>query len=392
MHTARTTCSRLHSTTTAAGLVAGLLSLLIAIPTLHAGPMTPPAGPVADTSTDPNLKFKTLGQIEPRTPVQSLPASLTSTYTITQPGSYYLAANITGEPGRHGILITASNVTLDLNGFALIGVTTAGDAISTLDFVRNIRVTNGSIRSWPGSGINVLGDNSRFDNLRISDCTLAGINTDTSLGTVITDCNILSCRGGGIYTGVASIVERNTVMNESTLGTGPGISVADASTVRNNTVRAARSTGIVTGGSCLVENNTVSKSGADGINVGTRSTVQQNSVAENAGSGIVLNGAACAALNNTLTNNAPGSTSAGGIVTTQNNSRIEANTLVGNGQGLRVTGLGNFIARNTARANQTNYTIGNSNAFGPIINVALLGDFGNNPNGNAIHPWANYSH
>jgi hypothetical protein len=368
------------------------LTCVLSGSSVFAGPMSPPTGPVADTSTDPALKYKTLGQIEPRTAVQSLPASLTASYVITQSGSYYLTGNITGEAGRHGILITASNVTLDLNGFALIGITTAGDGVSTLDFVRNIRVTNGSIRSWPGSGINVLGDNSRFDNLRISDCTLAGINTDTSLGTVITDCNVLSCRGGGIYTGVASIVERNTVMNESTLGTGPGISVADGSTVRGNTVRAARSTGIVTGASCLVENNTVSRSGGDGINVGTRSTVQQNSCAENAGSGIVLNGAACAALNNTLTNNAPGSTSAGGIVTTQNNSRIEANTLVGNGQGVRVTGLGNFIARNTARANQTNYTIGNSNAFGPIINVALLGDFGNNPNGNAIHPWANYSH
>lgn len=368
------------------------LTCVLSGSSVFAGPMSPPTGPVADTSADPALKYKTLGQIEPRTAVQSLPASLTASYVITQSGSYYLTGNITGEAGRHGILITASNVTLDLNGFALIGITTAGDGVSTLDFVRNIRVTNGSIRSWPGSGINVLGDNSRFDNLRISDCTLAGINTDTSLGTVITDCNVLSCRGGGIYTGVASIVERNTVMNESTLGTGPGISVADGSTVRGNTVRAARSTGIVTGASCLVENNTVSRSGGDGINVGTRSTVQQNSCAENAGSGIVLNGAACAALNNTLTNNAPGSTSAGGIVTTQNNSRIEANTLVGNGQGVRVTGLGNFIARNTARANQTNYTIGNSNAFGPIINVALLGDFGNNPNGNAIHPWANYSH
>ena len=129
-----------------------------------------------------------------------------------------------------------------------------------------------------------------------------------------------------------------------------------------------------------------------GINVGTRSTVRQCTVVGQTGNGIVINGAACVVMDNTLDSNAPGSTTAGGILTTQNNARIEGNALVGNGQGIRVTGIGNFIARNTARANQTNFNIGSSNAYGPIVSVALMGNMGNNPDGNAIHPWANFSH
>src|SRR4051794_212724 len=42
------------------------------------------------------------------------------TLVISQPGSYYLTNNITGDPGKNGISVQADNVTLDLNGFALI--------------------------------------------------------------------------------------------------------------------------------------------------------------------------------------------------------------------------------------------------------------------------------
>jgi hypothetical protein len=52
---------------------------------------------------------------DPRTPISSLP------YKITAPGSYYLTANLTATGNGAGITISANNVTLDLNGFALIG-------------------------------------------------------------------------------------------------------------------------------------------------------------------------------------------------------------------------------------------------------------------------------
>jgi hypothetical protein len=57
--------------------------------------------------------MKTLAQIEPRTAISSLP------FTITNSGSYYLAASLSGSSGQSGITVQADNVTLDLNGFAL---------------------------------------------------------------------------------------------------------------------------------------------------------------------------------------------------------------------------------------------------------------------------------
>src|ERR1039457_4716258 len=50
---------------------------------LHAqGALTPPPGV-------PTPTMLTLSQVEPRTPISSVP------FTITQPGSYYLTANVT---------------------------------------------------------------------------------------------------------------------------------------------------------------------------------------------------------------------------------------------------------------------------------------------------------
>src|SRR5205085_8172012 len=42
-------------------------------------------------------------------------------YTITQPGSYKLSSNLIVPLGKDGIDINAANVTVDLNGFSIMG-------------------------------------------------------------------------------------------------------------------------------------------------------------------------------------------------------------------------------------------------------------------------------
>ena len=86
----------------------------------EAGPLDPPAGPVAST-----------GRFGPRTEVNeaNTPGGSSSLFRITQPGSYYLGGNITGVAGKNGIEIDADEVTLDLNGFALLGVAGSLDGV-----------------------------------------------------------------------------------------------------------------------------------------------------------------------------------------------------------------------------------------------------------------------
>ena len=82
---------------------------------LAQGPITPPGAPAP--------AMKTLDQIEPRTPISSLP------FTISQSGSYYLTRNLqfTAATGP-AILINANYVTLDLMGFTLSSTALVSDA------------------------------------------------------------------------------------------------------------------------------------------------------------------------------------------------------------------------------------------------------------------------
>src|SRR5262245_5129115 len=87
------------------------------------------------------LTMKTRKEVEARTAIHG-PGPV----TIAAPGSYFLTSNIdvAREPG---IIIRASNVTLDLNGFTIsgnldnLGVVTSGNTL-------NVVVRNGTIRNF----------------------------------------------------------------------------------------------------------------------------------------------------------------------------------------------------------------------------------------------------
>ena len=84
--------------------------------------------------------MKTLQQIEPRTPIATAP------FTISASGSYYLTKNLTVTAGD-AITITADNVSLDLNGFAISSTASpaGGTAILLSGGRQNIHIGNGAI-------------------------------------------------------------------------------------------------------------------------------------------------------------------------------------------------------------------------------------------------------
>lgn len=125
---------------------------------LHA--QTPPLTPSGPPS-DPTTAMKSLNQVEPRTPIGSLP------FTITQPGSYYFTGNLefTSASGD-AITVSADNVTIDLNGFTLSSTApVTGSAIKVPSSGHNTVVTNGTIKgstSITDTGVSWIATNEGF--------------------------------------------------------------------------------------------------------------------------------------------------------------------------------------------------------------------------------------
>src|SRR5688572_22881084 len=99
----------------------------------------------------PGPTMKTLDQIEPRTPISSVP------YAITSAGSYYLTGNLTNTTATNGISIRADNVTLDLGGFTLAGVGQFFAGIALGPRQVNVTIMNGVIRNCGTQGIDASG-------------------------------------------------------------------------------------------------------------------------------------------------------------------------------------------------------------------------------------------
>src|ERR1035438_9382322 len=112
-----------------------LCAILCAVQRVSAqGSLTPPGAPAPT--------MLTLSQVEPRTPITN-----TTAVTISSPGSYYLTTNITVTAGD-AITITASGVTLDLNGFTVSSSagSPAGTGILLAGGNTDITILNGHIQ------------------------------------------------------------------------------------------------------------------------------------------------------------------------------------------------------------------------------------------------------
>ena len=219
--------------------VAGIAGIAAINRVTQAGSLNPPSGPVTPT-------MKTLDQVEARTPVQSLAGDSSSTYLISQPGSYYLTGNITGVSGRNGIAVTAPNVSIDLNGFTLLGVPGASSGIVSTNTANGLHLRNGNISSWGAIGVDasVNSHQVRVEGVSVDSCATGGI----SIGErgFVTQCTVNSCGGFGIQTQSSCRVVQCVV--SGTLGSGHGITCDYGSVIQDCTCTENGGSGFVTNG------------------------------------------------------------------------------------------------------------------------------------------------
>jgi len=294
----------------------------------------------------PAPTMKTLQQIEPRTPISSLP------YFITNAGSYYLTGNLTGIPGTNGIIVLTHNVTIDLNGFTLSGVVGSGDGINVGNdgnlggfATTNLTVINGIVQRWSGNGIHASETyNGRFEQLHV-----------TANGNY------------GIVAGKNSIILR--CVSQSNGGTGIGTD--GPGTLFDSCVSFANGwDGIRLGGSSRAVNCISGENSQSGFLVFNESTVLNSTARNNGRSGIAL-GIGSVALNNTCTgNNQDNVATAAGIMAFYGAGRIEGNHITYS------SGVGILVSEGKTRV-----TVVRNTTVGTTTNAFSI------PAGNDVGPW-----
>ena len=184
---------------------------LFSVSAFSQGSLTPPGGPMAT--------MKSLDQIEARTPISSAP------FTINSSGSYYLTNNVS-VGGGDAIVINASGVNLDLNGFTISSTAASanGNAITIGSALRDVTVRNGAVVSgvtvtgstFSGSGFSegvAASGSSRsvhISSVAVSGCLTEGINISGSNSSLVESCTVNVVGDEGI---VASVVRNSTARN-----------------------------------------------------------------------------------------------------------------------------------------------------------------------------------
>jgi hypothetical protein len=207
-------------------------------------------------------------------------------YKITQSGSYKLTSNLIVPAGTDGIDILADHVTLDLNGFGIIGPVVctgvleeptvcptggAGDGVSALSNQNNqpisAKVMNGSVRGMGRFGFFLQGAGSSvegvaadsngstgivvFGSVLASSATLNGASG--ILASIVRDCTAEQNVRDGIDLDGAGAV---AIGNVALFNNGNGISAPNGSVV-GNTMNLNKGFGLTGVCPSAIANNTI---------------------------------------------------------------------------------------------------------------------------------------
>lgn len=215
---------------------------------------------------------------------------------IPHPGSYRLTSNLdTRTAGAvDAITIAAPGVSLDLDGFAIIGgvvcertppscpaSTATGVRVLAKDYVA-VTIHDGAITGY-GTAIKSPSHYARLYDLRVWSNSTGGIEA-SGKGNQVFGVTAFGNGGFGIALGDAGMVRRSTVYGSGTTGVWAGA----GSLLVDNNLNGNGVFGVVSHGKSLFARNAISASGGEGIrDEGGASLAYGNTFADN---GIALNG------------------------------------------------------------------------------------------------------
>lgn len=337
-----------RATLVAAGLVATVSTTL-----LVAGPLTPPPGAPAST-------YKTLQQVEPRTPISGFT-------DITAPGSYYLTQSFGVVAGTDAILVRASNVTIDLNGFTISGGRTG---VALAGGVRSVVIKNGMIRNMTGSAIFAdAGSGPRatqvdLRDLRLADFTDAAVflGDDATISNVVAQGVAGSTSSSGFTVGARSNISSSSVDRVALTG----ISAGPATQVSSVSVSSTGGDGILVTSHSRVADTIVTSAAGNGMrvtpNTASNVTIDRCTI-DNVGlNGIQLDGNSSLVTNTSVSSIGGSSTFGGpissGVLMNGSDSRVESNRFFRCGFPVFITGPAKFssVLRNAANFCLNSYT------------------------------------
>ncbi|MFT3685873.1 MAG: hypothetical protein QM783_13280 [Phycisphaerales bacterium] len=202
---------------------AGIAALAAMTRPASAGPLNPPAGPIAGTS-------HTLDEIYNKIPASGTGAGRiplvggNQPITITQSGSYILTGNL-ANTGSNPLAVFGANIDIDLNGYSVSGELELSAIVVQ---GRNIRIRNGIIReSYYGVGLTGI-SGVVLEDLIIDRCRFAGIaaNGGTMQSINIRRCNVFDTGAISLPTDPPSGSYRGIYLN------GSGHTVTDCTVQR----------------------------------------------------------------------------------------------------------------------------------------------------------------
>jgi hypothetical protein len=138
--------------------------------------------------------------------------------TISRSGSYKLASNLEVTGNRNGIVVTATEVTIDLNGFRMNGGKAAQFGI--IGNQRGLTVRNGTILFFKNDGIRMAGALLIVENMRIQENGGSGVNESGTNATFarIVDSTIFGNTVYGIFGGGLVHAEGNLIASNKYRG------------------------------------------------------------------------------------------------------------------------------------------------------------------------------